>query len=182
MIKIRSNLPTILYVLLIIVGWAIISYYFQPSPKPTIEIQQLNQLQEKSIEIIIEMNKLLISLSLLVIGGIGGFLLQKYQTLKIESLIQIVIVVLSMMFAVSSIYFGYVLYAKLVEMLSNSMFDISTNLIEEPQKFQFFSFLLSVILFGLFVFNQIVPNAKGRQNQAKKNKRKTEEHKNDDKN
>lgn len=163
MTKIKSNLPTISFFLLIVLAWIIAYVYFHPVPQPAVALESLNELQEKSIEIILEMNKLIISLSLLLIGGIGAFLLQKYQSVKIHSLAQRMTIVLSIISASLSIYFGYVLYFRMVEMLSNNWFNPQSNLIEQPLMFQYYSFLLSVVLFGLFVINATVPKGPDQQ-------------------
>jgi len=143
------------------------SRYVRPVPEASIELDSLSDLQKKSIDIIIEMNKLIISLSLIVLGALGGFLIQKYQVVKIKSLMGKLIIVLSIFFSALSIYFGYVIYSRMVEMLSNKMFNPASNLIELSQKFQYYSFLSSLILFGLFVINAATNETGGKSDDAK---------------
>jgi len=164
--KIKSYLPSVLFILLIAFAWIITYRYFQPTPEPAIRLDTLNELQKKSIEIVIEMNKLMISLSLLVIGGIGGFLLQKYQVIKIRSIPQKIIIVFSIVFSALAIYFGYLIYSKMVETLANNIFALAGNLIDQFQKYQYYSFLLSLILFGLFVINETTHSMNGKSNET----------------
>jgi hypothetical protein len=73
----------IMFVISILVIWAIVHFYFNPTPQIEPALKELNELQKKSSEIIIEMNKLMTSLATLVIGGLGVFLLKRYDTLRI---------------------------------------------------------------------------------------------------
>lgn len=156
--KTKQALPIIFFSLLIVVTLLLIHLVFKVEPEPSVAVDKLNNLQLKTIEIIIEMDKFLLSISLLIIAGIGGLLIQKYQAIKIKSLFQKVIILISFLFAISSIYFGYVLYFKMVEMLSNNMFDAKNALIEQPQRFQYYSLLFAVIFFCIFVLSETVTN------------------------
>lgn len=154
MIK-RKHLPIMLYLLFVLLGWLFIEFFYSSTPKPSIEIKELTNLQEKSIEIFIEMNKLIISFALLLIGGIGGFILQKNSIIMDYSLGQTLLIMLSLLLNVISIYFGYTSYFSLVEILSNSMLNLDMDMITAPQKYQFFSFTFAVLLFGSFIFTNV---------------------------
>jgi len=156
--QVRRYFPSLAFLLAVLITWVLADTYLRPIPLPSVEIDDLNGLQKESTTIIVEMDKLIISLSLLVIGAIGGFILHKYENVKIRSLLQRVTIGLSFMLACSAVYFGYVLYAKIIEMLSNKMFDATLPLIQMPLEFQYYSFLFSLILFTVFVLNEIAPN------------------------
>ena len=149
----KTNLPCILFIFMILLIFFLFTLFFNPVPDPDTAVSTLSNLQEHAIDIMVEMNKLLISFSLLIIGGVGGFLIHKHKDIKIHSMFQIIVIILCMIFASLSVYFGYVLYFMMIEMLSNEMFDPYNNMILQPQQCQYYSFILSVVLFALFAIN-----------------------------
>jgi hypothetical protein len=134
----------------------------EPGAQPFVE--NLSSLQENSLSVLQEMNKLLISLALLIIGALGGLILNKKYSYTDHDIWTNVMLLLTLIFAVLSIYFGYILYYKLVEMLSNNMFDSSSELLTVPQRYQFFLFLLSIISISLFMINSLLPSHKSKTN------------------
>jgi Na+/H+ antiporter NhaD/arsenite permease-like protein len=157
----------------------IVFFLFHPRPNPEIALDNLNKLQEKSVEIIIETNKLIVSLSLLIIGGVGGFSLQKYPGINIRRSLERTIVIFCIALASLSIFFGYFMYRGMVEMLSNSMYDPTSVLLEWPQTFQFVCFFLAVLLFGFLVFSTL----KSKSSEGETGRMEDEEeHKNEAKN
>src|ERR1044071_1538593 len=81
----RQHYLNIIFVVLVIIFWLLADYQFNPQAEPEILLTELNELQKKSSEIIIEMNKLMTSLATLIIGGLGAFVINKYKELKIKS-------------------------------------------------------------------------------------------------
>lgn len=157
MTKTPHWLPTVLFVSLVILGWIVAEICFNPKPEPGVAIETLNELQKRSSEIIIEMNKLMTSLATLVIGGVGALLLKKDEPFRVQSRGRRMTMAVCSVFAVFSIYFGYILYFKMVEMLSNSFYDPSNALIEIPRRFQYYCLWLSVIFFVIFALLETTP-------------------------
>lgn len=122
-----KNKLLISYLLLISIACLIIYFFSRSSPQAEVAISTLNELQRRIVDLIIEMDKLMISLSLLIVGTTGAFLLQKYRGIEIQSLIQKIIVLSTIIFAVIAVYSGYMLYSNMIEMLSNNMFDSSST-------------------------------------------------------
>jgi hypothetical protein len=154
----KQHLLNIIFVSLVITFWGIANYKFNPKPEPEIVISELDELQKKSSEIIIEMNKLMTSLATLIIGALGAFIIKRYETLKIKATFPRILVAASSMLAIFSIYFGYVLYIKMVEMLSNNFYNPNNSLIEMPRKYQYYCLWLSAILFVVFVLAETAPH------------------------
>jgi hypothetical protein len=143
---------TVLTVLLIVVAVGLIwAHEAQPLPKPEFLKTSLDQLEAKSLDAVVEMNKLMISLSLLVIAGVSGLLLGKYSEVKVQGYLPTFALLLCLIAAASSIFSGYVLYDNLIVMLSNQFYNPSNSLIKWPQRLQFYSFFFSIILFGSFI-------------------------------
>lgn len=145
---------TVLFVVTVI----LLHEFFQPEPDPEFYIENLNPLQSKSLDNVVEMNKLIISLALLVIGACAGILVQKYSNIKVKRRITIITLLFCILFAASSIFSGYVLYDNLVVMLSNGFYNPANQLIKWPQRLQFYSFFISVVLFGLFIVSSLINN------------------------
>jgi hypothetical protein len=135
----------------------------EPTAQPFVD--DLSSLQEHSLSVLEEMNKLLISLALLIVGAVGGLILNKKYSFTDYDLWTNLLLLLTVFFAVLSIYFGYILYYKLVEMLSNNMFDASSDSLTVPQRYQFFLFLLSVISISLFMLNNLLSGPKNKPDQ-----------------
>jgi hypothetical protein len=133
-------------------------------PEALAFVEGLTSLQEHSLSVLEEMNKLLISLALLIIGALGGLILNKKYSYTDHDNWTNLMLLLTLLFAVLSIYFGYILYYKLVEMLSNNMFDASSELLTVPQRYQFFLFLLSIISISLFMINSLLPSHRSKTN------------------
>jgi hypothetical protein len=139
---------------LFIVAVILVHEVFQPIPSPAETMDKLNDLESKSLDTVIEMNKLIISLALIVLGACAAILVQKYPVLRLKTTFTTAILLTCVLFAASSIFSGYVLYDNLVTMLTKgSYFDPSNELIAWPQRLQFYSFFISVVLFGLFIIS-----------------------------
>jgi hypothetical protein len=124
---------------------------FQPAPSAELYIETLNPLLSKSLDYVVEMNKLIISLALVVLGACAAILTQKYPNLKTKGTWTTVILLVCILLAASSIFSGYVLYDNLVFMLANNFYSPSNELVKWPQRLQFYSFFSSVVLFCLFI-------------------------------
>lgn len=152
---------SLIFVLAVIFVVAVILLHevYQPVPGPELSIQTLNPLQSKSLDTVVEMNKLIISLALLVVGACAAILTQKYSVLRVKTTFTTAVLLTCILFAASSIFSGYVLYDNLVSMLaSGSFFNPENELIAWPQRLQFYSFFISVVLFGLFIITFFLYN------------------------
>jgi hypothetical protein len=149
------------FLLVLIFGVILIAAHevFQPPPDPGFLTTSLNQLQAKSLDTIVEMNKLIISLALLVIAGGGGLLLRGDSK---GGMSQKIVLLLSLLFAASSIFSGYVLYDNLIVMLSNDFYNPANTLIKWPQRIQFYSFFFSIVLFAIFAITGMLHHQHGR--------------------
>jgi uncharacterized membrane protein YozB (DUF420 family) len=143
-------------VLITVVAVTLIINNIEREPPPhRVPLQILSHYQQ-TIKIIIEMDKLLISLATLIIGVGGAFLVKKFDIEIHQDFPQRALFVLMYYSAALSIYCGYVLYDNMVEMLGNKSFDANHSyLIQLPQNCQFYIFLFSLFCFSIFVIRGV---------------------------
>jgi Ni/Fe-hydrogenase subunit HybB-like protein len=103
--------------------------------------------KKKQIDLWTEMNKLLIALATVVIGGIGGVVLKSDSHVTLDER-QMRRAAAGWIFCALSLYFGYLSYQEASIMLSNGIFDAKSPRLFWPTRGQFWSFLISVLLFG----------------------------------
>lgn len=122
----------------------------QPLPAPELVLD----FHKRQLDIWTEMNKLLITLATVTIGAVGGFLLNTNKASPV-SRDRMGRAAASWLFSALSLYFGYLSYSQAVSMLSMGTFDAYDVRLWWPTRLQFWSFLVSVLLFADFVYGTI---------------------------
>ncbi len=112
-----------------------------------ISVALADEYRKKQLDIWAEMNKLLIALATLVMGGIGGFILKSDHPSTPEPR-QMRRAAAGWIFCALSLYFGYLSYHEASIMLSNGVFDAKSARLFLPTRAQFWTFLISVLLFA----------------------------------
>ena len=110
--------------------------------------------QVKQLELWSEMNKLLIAFATVTIGAIGGFMLNRDKTRPL-SRPDLRRAATSWAFCAVSLYFGYLSYQQATQMLKHGVFDPLTGRLWWPARAQFWSYLVSIILFADFIYTSI---------------------------
>jgi hypothetical protein len=125
-----------------------------PVLEPQAEKEVTTAFQVKKLEIWSEMNKLVIAFATVTIGAIGGFMLNrdKAQHLSPPHLRR---AAMSWLFCALSLYFGYLSYQQGMQMLRHGVFNPLNARLWWPARAQFWSFLISIILFGEFIYTSI---------------------------
>lgn len=118
-------------------------YDLQPSPTPV--VTSLSPSQEKTWETILEMTKLLFSLSTAMFGLVGVFAVLHIKNERRLSKPSINSATLAFAFAAISIDFGYIFLEKWAETFGNSIFVPFDRFLTIPQTLQFSCFLLSLL-------------------------------------
>jgi hypothetical protein len=125
---------------------------------PMVEAQPEKELaaayKAKQLDLWSEMNKLLIAFATVTIGAIGGFILNRDKASPL-SLRQLRRAAASWLFCALSLYFGYLSYQQGTQMLKHGVFDPFTARLWWPVRGQFWTFLISIILFGDFIYTSI---------------------------
>lgn len=146
-----------LFVWLLIVGAVIAAlillqqFYINPALYHSPVITSLSPLQDKQFQLFVEMNHLLVTLATLSVGAIGAFIFNRYKSSK-PSTYQIGLAVLSWVLAGLSLFSGYVAYEKVIWMLQNSFFDLSTPLVAWPNRLQFWFLTASLFFLACFLY------------------------------
>ena len=131
-------------------------FIFNPSANEGLILTELNDLQKQSFNTLMEMTKLLISLSTALFGLIGYFALEHYKTSgKIEQKCQIDLIA-GFCLSALSIDFGYVFMEKWVEILSVGIFQPYDKLTRLPQNLQIISFIMALVFTGRFVIKVLL--------------------------
>lgn len=121
-------------------------------PEPDRELSLA--LRQKQLDLWSEMNKLLIAVATLTIGAIGGMMVNRDKARPLSPP-QLRRAVASWLFCALSLYFGYLSYQQGTRMLSHGVFDPFTPRLWWPARGQFWTFLISIIIFGDFVYSSI---------------------------
>jgi hypothetical protein len=112
------------------------------------------EFQRQQLDIWTEMNKLLIALATVTIGAVGGFLVNLDKSNPVSPA-RLQRAAVSWIFCALSLYFGYLSYNEAVGMLRLGTFDTFDSRLWWPTRAQFWTFLISVILFADFVYGSI---------------------------
>ena len=151
-----GSLRFYLVLLVVAVGLHFINSVFdylrwnQPVPSPDLVID----FHKRQVDVWTEMNKLLITLATVTIGAIGGFLLNTDKSVPV-SRDRMRRAAAAWLFSALSLYFGYLSYNEGANMLSMGTFDTYDARLWWPMRLQFWSFLVSVLLFADFVYGTI---------------------------
>ena len=110
--------------------------------------------QQKQLDVWSEMNKLLIAFATVTIGAIGGFILNRDNSHRL-SLPQLRRAATSWFFCATSLYFGYLSYQQATQLLKHGVFDPLNARLWLPARGQFWAFLISLLLFGDFIYTSV---------------------------
>jgi hypothetical protein len=115
------------------------------------ELSKLRDSQERALGITLEMNKLVISLATLIFGAVAALVLGKEDVRRLDD-VQIALALATLLGASSALYFSYLTYEKLVEMLSNNFLELNDDALLLPRQLQIDSLGVAVVMLaGLFL-------------------------------
>jgi hypothetical protein len=153
--RVRARtLISISFVIVIVVLLQLVN----PKQVGGVSVDKLNDPQKRAIEVTLEMNKLVISLATLVFGAIGTLAFTADGGPKVEDAIEKAFVIATLSFSAAAIYFSYLVYDKLVEMLSNSFLDLNGDLLAIPRRLQVNCLTLAVLCLGVLVIHILMPS------------------------
>lgn len=127
-------------------------------PKPGIEehTECLTALQSKNIDLLIEMNKYLISIAIVIIGALGSIKIGKQKVEMKETLWTIGIYFTSILLSCVSLLFGYILYTKIYNLLAHNIVNMLSSQLIDVRNYQFLFLMLSTVFFLWYLLNLIV--------------------------
>jgi hypothetical protein len=118
------------------------------------KLETLNNLQEKEIDLFIEMNHTPTTLATLAIGAIGILISSRYKGVPLPWG-QRLRAVGCWGFAGASLYFGYVSLHVLSLSLGRGFLDLSIPQVLWQRQMQFYTLIISVFLLADFVFRSL---------------------------
>jgi hypothetical protein len=127
---------------------------YMPVALPVPEHELALEFKKKQLDMWAEMNKLLIAFATVTIGAVGGMLLNRDKSIPVSTS-QRRRAAASWLFCALSLYFGYLSYQQASWMLNSGVFDPLTPRLWWPARAQFWSFLISVILFADFAYGSV---------------------------
>lgn len=115
------------------------------------EVSSLTSLQEKQLEVFVDMNKLLITLSTVSLGGIGAFVLNRYKGQSMPWY-QVWRVTASWVFCGLSLYCGVLANERLIWMLQSGFFDLTNPRIIWVYRSQFWTLAIAIFFLADFFY------------------------------
>jgi hypothetical protein len=112
----------------------------------------LSEARRRALDLIVEMDKLIISAALALIGGLATFTMAINRRSHYPPRVRLAIA-LSFGAAVYSIYFGYALYSRVIELLAAQAFDPIAAALQRIEAAQYYSFLFGLGLFCIVVWS-----------------------------
>jgi hypothetical protein len=120
-------------------------FFFNPSPQPSVPMDELSSLQKGALDGIQAMSKLLLTLSTALFGFIG-LVVFKQSNFELSNYRVKLQIILMVAFTVLSIDYGFILLEKLTEQLANELFNPFELMISFPQIMQFVMFLVALLI------------------------------------
>jgi hypothetical protein len=111
--------------------------------------------QKNAITVLIEMNKLVISIALLVIGAVAAVIFKLRDQVGPFRRGDRVLLVLALVGSGLSFYFGFDLYFRMVEMLAHGGFVADAAILLCAQKLQYYTLLGAVVTLALVVVRRL---------------------------
>ena len=121
-----SLLHTLYYIVaaaILYVGWTSSPMLRDLSKIVTTQTIQLTNIQDKELETFLDMVRLLFTLAAAVMGGTAAVVFNRFKsgTVRFSQMLRML---LTSLFAISSMYFGYFLNSRVVWMLHHQFFDL----------------------------------------------------------
>ena len=151
----NAKLKRLLFYLLITLGVILLVSVFKAyvsAPFVEEEVTNISPVQQKQLEMYVEMIKLLITLSTFLFGAIGTMFAHFYEK-KPTPRSQVRLALLAILLSGGSIMCGYLSYQRVVWMLQVNVFNLSQPRIVWTSQFQFMLFLLSAMIAALFGYH-----------------------------
>lgn len=116
-------------------------------------ISSINSIQQRQLDAVLEMNRLITTLGTGLLGATGFLLINMRKAYRRS--VAFWVAFGSAVCVGLSIFFGYVVYLGLIAMLQSQFFNVDIPPILWVREAHFYLFLLGVVLFGDFAFQSL---------------------------
>jgi hypothetical protein len=139
----------ILVIAILVAGVALFGYFMGQVSFSAVKVKDhLTEVQQKQVDIFLQMTSLLAGCATLALGGIGALIWERKKNGKNPTLQLLTAATGSAL----SLYFAYLSYRYLLWMLDHGFLDLSNNFVSVTSLVQFFAFFASIIALADFVF------------------------------
>lgn len=153
---------SVLTFLVLVVGLYLVTLFVQVAPPIIPGEPTFSDAQKNAITVLIEMNKLLISLALLVSGGTATLMLKAQESIGAFRRGDRTLLLLSVVCNALSLSLGFQLYFRMLEMLSEKGFVAGAKMLRVVQQEQYYAFLGGVVFVAIVVVRRLDPDTGGR--------------------
>lgn len=158
----KNRIITSLIIIVCIVVFISLDFFFFGLPDVGEALNgNLNKVQEKTIDVLIELTKLFITFSVTIIGALSYFIVEGEKEPTYFSKYKIVLLFICAGSSIISIYFGHLIFSNLIEMLANDFLEISGNtVLIWSIRLQYLFLLISIAILVVFVFEKKMEEGK----------------------
>jgi hypothetical protein len=148
-----KHIPTVIFAVLALLAWVLVSR-FNPKEVGAQTPSTLTPMETKGVDLVTEMNKLIVAIATLILAGVGKLVTSERKDGKrVISLSALVRTLLgaTVVLAFVTLYYSYVIYDKLVEMIAGGFMNLNSTLILSTREWQVDSLFAALFGFGLAV-------------------------------
>jgi len=142
------HVALLLVVAILVAGLLLFNHFLGRLPFVSAKVEDLNNRQQKQVDIFVQMTSLLSGFATLALGGIGALIWERKKAGK-SATPQLLMAATG---SALSLYFGYLSYQYLLWMLDHKFFDLSNQVVAVTGLVQFCAFFASIIALADFVF------------------------------
>lgn len=154
--RIYINITFIVIAFLIVIA----INHFLPEPEIQEYKEELDEATKESIGLLKEMNKYLTTIAFVIIGLLGNIIIGKVQLNHKENPFTVVLFFSSIGFSLISIFYGYLVYSSIFQIVSYHIMNIHDPQIGYSNSGQFMTLLISAFLFIWYVLNIYISHYK----------------------
>lgn len=166
------------FAVVLVIAAAGLGYHLQtkpgvlPPPNAAVETGDLTEAQKEALKVFGELEKLLLSLTGLLIGGVVTIVAKDGRLRPSPPRPARLLLIATFGAAASSMYFGFVTYIRLLEILEHGYFSVHAEQLSDPLTWQYRLFMTAVIglttfvvlaWFGVKVESMTEPEKKGEE-------------------
>jgi hypothetical protein len=141
----RVGLALVLAIL--VAALLLFDYFLGQQPFVSAKVKDLSNLQQKQVDIFLQMTALIVGCATLTLGGIGALIWDRKKN-KLSATPQLLTAATA---SAMSLYFAYLSYRYLLWMLDHGFFDLGNSFVAVTSLVQFFAFFASIIVLVDFV-------------------------------
>lgn len=138
---------------LVVVATIVVVRYANPAPQGGEELENIDGITQQAIGLFNDINKFITSIAFIIVGFLGNVMIGKTSLQHRESFFSLVLFFGSLLLAIVSIFYSFLSYSKLFELVAERIIDVKNKQLQYAQSRQFWTLFASVFLFTWYLFN-----------------------------